>query len=81
MFSTNSTLAYSFVFFDKTNNMSLGSESYQRTMDYSGAVINQPTMHALVTPLTDIQVGILDIYGATGDFIPSRGFIKVIELK
>ena len=81
MHTTTSTTTYSFVFFDKTNNASIGSEAYQRTMDYSGTIINQPTMNAIITPATDIQVGIKDIYGSTGGFIPSRGFFKVVELK
>jgi hypothetical protein len=37
-------------------------------------------MTAIITPLTDIQVGIKDIYGSTGGFISSRGFFRVVEL-
>ena len=81
MNATSSAVTYSFVFFDKTNNASIGSESFQRSANYSGMVINQPTMNAIVTPITDIKVGIKDIYGSIGGFIPSRGFIKVVELK
>ena len=81
MHTTTSSVTYSFVFYDKTNNSSIGSEAYQRAVDYSGTVINQPMMNAIITPVTDIQVGIKDIYGATGGFIASRGFFKVIELK
>lgn len=81
MHTTTSAVTYSFVFYDKTNGVSIGTEAYQRTADYSGAVINQPTMAAIITPVTDIQVGIKDIYGATGGFISSRGFFRIIELK
>jgi hypothetical protein len=81
MHTTTSSVTYSFVFYDKTNNASIGAQAYLRTSDYSGAVIIQPMMNAIVTPVTDIQVGIKDIYGATGGFIPSRGFFKVLELK
>ena len=81
MHTTTSGVTYSFVFYDKTNNTNLGTEAYQRTADYSGTIINQPAMSAIVTPVTDIQVGIKDIYGATGGFISSRGFFRVVELK
>ncbi|MDG1658230.1 MAG: hypothetical protein P8H56_06585, partial [Crocinitomicaceae bacterium] len=81
MHTTTSTVTYSFVFYDKTNNASIGAEAYQKAADYSGTVINQPMMNAIITPLTNIQVGIKDIYGSTGGFIPSRGFFKVVELK
>jgi hypothetical protein len=81
MHTTTSSVTYSFVFYDKTNNASIGAEAYQRAADYSGPIINQPMMNAIITPVTDIQVGIKDIYGATGGFISSRGFFKVIELK
>ncbi|MCJ8291638.1 MAG: collagen-like protein, partial [Flavobacteriales bacterium] len=81
MHTTTSSVTYSFVFYDKTNNASIGAEAYLRTSDYSGAVIIQPMMNAIITPVTDIQVGIKDIYGATGGFISSRGFFKVLELK
>jgi hypothetical protein len=81
MNTTTSSITYSFVFFDKTNNASIGAEAYQRAADFSGAIINQPMMNAIITPVTDIQVGIKDIYGSTGGFIPSRGFFKVVELK
>ena len=80
MHTTTSSNTYSFVFYDKTNNSSIGSEAYQRAADYSGTLINQPSMTAIITPVTDIQVGIKDIYGSTGGFIPSRGFFKVVEL-
>ena len=81
MNTTTSSITYSFVFFDKTNNASIGAEAYQRAADFSGTIINQPMMNAIITPVTDIQVGIKDIYGSTGGFIPSRGFFKVVELK
>jgi hypothetical protein len=81
MHTTTSSITYSFVFYDKTNSASIGSEAYQRAANYSGTIINQPMMNAIITPVTDIQVGIKDIYGATGGFIPSRGFFKVVELK
>ena len=81
MHTTTSSNTYSYVFYDKTNNASIGTEAYQRTADYSGTIINQPSMAAIVTPVTDIQVGIKDIYGSTGGFISSRGFFRVIEIK
>ncbi|MDE0871183.1 MAG: hypothetical protein OSA37_04635 [Flavobacteriales bacterium] len=81
MHTTTSSISYSFVFYDKTNNASIGSEAYQRTVNSTGTTINQPTMNAIISPSTDIQVGIKDIYGATGGFISSRGFFKVVELK
>jgi len=81
MHTTTSSNTYSYVFYNKTNNASIGSEAYQRTADYSGTIINQPSMAGIVTPATDIQVGIKDIYGGTGGFIASRGFFRVIELK
>ena len=71
----------SFVFFDKTNNTSIGTEACQRTADYSGTTINQPAMAGIITPVADIQVGIKDIYGSTGGFISSRGFFRIIEIK
>lgn len=80
MHTTTSSNTYSFVFYDKTNNSSIGSEAYQRTADYSGTVINQPSMTTIIIPVTDIQVGIKDIYDSTGGFISSRGFFKVVEL-
>ncbi|MFT5824330.1 MAG: hypothetical protein ACI8ZM_005597, partial [Crocinitomix sp.] len=81
MHTTSSAVTYSFVFFDKTNSTSIGSEAYQRAADYSGTIINQPTMTGIITPVTNIQVGIKDIYGATGGFIATRGYFKIIELK
>jgi hypothetical protein len=81
MHTTTSGVTYSFVFYDKTNNTNLGTAAYQRTADYSGTMINQPAMSAIVTPVTDIQVGIKDIYGATGGFASYRGFFRVVELK
>ena len=81
MHTTTSSNTYSYVFYDKTNNASIGTEAYQRTADYSGTIINQPSMAAIVTPVQDIQVGIKDIYGSTGGFISSRGFFRVIEIK
>ena len=81
MHTTTSGVTYSFVFYDKTNNTNLGTAAYQRTADYSGTMINQPAMSAIVTPVTDIQVGIKDMYGATGGFASYRGFFRVVELK
>jgi len=81
MHSTSSGVTYSFVFRNKTNNTNIGVEAYQRATDYSGALINQPTMAGIITPTTDIQVGVKDVYGATGGFISSRGFFRIIEVK
>jgi hypothetical protein len=82
MHTTTSTSTYAYVFYDKTNNVNISSEAYQRSTDYSGtSLINQPSMAGIVTPSTDIQVGVRDIYGSTGGFISSRGFFRIIELK
>jgi hypothetical protein len=72
---------YSFVFYDKTNDTPIGSESLQTSSDFAGIVINQPLMSGIITPATDIQVAVRDISGLTGVVNSSRGFFKITELK
>ncbi len=42
MHTITSSTTYSYVFYNKTNNTNIGSESYQRSADHSAALINQP---------------------------------------
>ena len=78
---TESGGTYSFVFYDKTNDTPIGSESLQTSSDFAGIVINQPLMSGIITPATDIQVAVRDISGLTGVVNSSRGFFKITELK
>ena len=78
---TESGGTYSFVFYDKTNDTPIGSESLQTSSDFAGIVINQPVMSGIITPATDIQVAVRDLSGLTGVVNSSRGFFKITELK
>ena len=78
---TESGGTYSFVFYDKTNDTPIGSESLQTSSDFAGIVINQPVMSGIITPATDIQVAVRDLSGLAGVVNSSRGFFKITELK
>ena len=78
---TESGGTYSFVFYDKTNNTPIGTESLQTSTDYAGVLINQPVMSAIITPDTSIQVSVQNLSGVTGVIDPSKGFLKITELK
>lgn len=78
---TESGGTYSFVFYDKTNNTPIGTESLQTSTDYAGVLINQPVMSAIITPDTSIQISVQNLSGVTGVIDPSKGFLKITELK